>query len=57
MRYESTSKVVRSSRRILEQQENLAEASKNAINEGEVSGLSELSLKDITAQIKQMDDV
>lgn len=52
-RYNSTSEVVRSALRLLEQQENQATALRSAIAAGEQSGESELSLRDIAAQIKQ----
>ncbi|MGF1708883.1 antitoxin [Enterovibrio norvegicus] len=48
-RYGSTSEVVRSALRLLEQQENQLELLRNAVLEGEESGESELSLKDIAA--------
>ncbi|MEZ8029971.1 type II toxin-antitoxin system ParD family antitoxin [Enterovibrio norvegicus] len=51
-RYGSTSEVVRSALRLLEQQENQLELLRNAVLEGEESGESELSLKDIAAQRK-----
>ncbi len=56
-RYGSTSEVVRSALRLLEQQENQALALKTAIEAGEKSGESELSLQDIATQIKQRHDV
>ena len=52
-RYNSTSEVVRSALRLLEQQENQAEALRNAVVAGEHSGESQLSLRDIAAQVKQ----
>lgn len=51
-RYGSTSEVVRSALRLLEQQENQLELLRNAVIEGEESGESSLSLKDIAAQRK-----
>ena len=52
-RYSSTSEVMRSALRLLEQQENQTAALKQAIEAGENSGESTLSLKDIAAQVKQ----
>ncbi|MBF4521737.1 type II toxin-antitoxin system ParD family antitoxin [Acinetobacter towneri] len=52
-RYCSTSEVMRSALRLLEQQENQTAALKQAIEAGENSGESTLSLKDIAAQVKQ----
>ena len=52
-RYGSTSEVMRSALRLLEQQENQTAALKQAIEAGENSGESALSLKDIAAQVKQ----
>ncbi|MEX5287406.1 type II toxin-antitoxin system ParD family antitoxin [Acinetobacter towneri] len=52
-RYGSTSEVMRSALRLLEQQENQTAALKQAIEAGENSGESTLSLKDIVAQVKQ----
>ncbi|MDF1580153.1 MAG: type II toxin-antitoxin system ParD family antitoxin [Desulfuromonadales bacterium] len=52
-RYGSTSEVVRSALRLLERQENQAAALKSAIEAGERSGESDLSLRDIAAQVKQ----
>ena len=52
-RYGSTSEVMRSALRLLEQQENQTAALKQAIEAGEISGDSTLSLKDIAAQVKQ----
>ena len=51
--YGSTSEVMRSALRLLEQQENQTAALKQAIEAGENSGESTLSLKDIAAQVKQ----
>lgn len=51
-RYGSTSEVVRSALRLLEQQENQLELLRNAVLEGEESGESSLSLKEIAAQRK-----
>ena len=52
-RYGSTSEVVRSALRLLERQENQMEALRNAVNAGEQSGESDLSLHEIAAQVKQ----
>lgn len=52
-RYGSTSEVVRSALRLLERQENQMAALRNAIETGEQSGESDLSLHDIAAQVKQ----
>ncbi len=52
-RYGSTSEVVRTALRLLEQQENQATALKLAIDAGERSGESDLSLRDIAAKVKQ----
>lgn len=52
-RYGSTSEVVRSALRLLERQENQNIALKQAIEAGERSGESHLSLQDIATQIKQ----
>ncbi|NLN57917.1 MAG: type II toxin-antitoxin system ParD family antitoxin [Gammaproteobacteria bacterium] len=52
-RYGSTSEVMRSALRLLEQQENKTAALKQVIEAGENSGESTLSLKDIAAQVKQ----
>ena len=52
-RYGSTSEVVRTALRLLEQQENQAAALKQAIDAGERSGESDLSLRDIAAKVKQ----
>lgn len=51
-RYGSTSEVVRSALRLLEQQENQLELLRKAVLEGEESGESPLSLKEIAAQRK-----
>lgn len=51
-RYGSTSEVMRSALRLLEQQENQLDLLRRAIDEGEASGESTLSLKDIAAQRK-----
>lgn len=51
-RYGSTSEVVRSALRLLEQQENRMTALRNAIEAGALSGESDLSLQDIAKQIK-----
>lgn len=52
-RYGSASEVMRSALRLLEQQENQLTALRSAIEAGELSGESDLSLRDIAAQVKQ----
>ena len=52
-RYGSTSEVVRSALMLLEYQENQVAALRNAVEAGELSGESDLSLRDIVAQLKQ----
>jgi antitoxin ParD1/3/4 len=52
-RYGSTSEVVRSALRLLERQENQTAALKRAVEAGEQSGESALSLHDIATQVKQ----
>lgn len=52
-RYGSTSEVVRSALRLLERQENQMAALRGAVEAGERSGESDLSLRDIAAQVKQ----
>ncbi len=56
-RYGSTSEVVRSALRLLERQENQLAALQQMIEAGDQSGESNLSLHDITAQVKQQHDV
>ncbi len=56
-RYGSTSEVVRSALRLLERQESQLEALRSAVEAGERSGESGLSLRDIAAQVKQKHDV
>ncbi|WP_048305609.1 type II toxin-antitoxin system ParD family antitoxin [Halomonas sp. PR-M31] len=56
-RYGSTSEVVRSALRLLERQENQAAALRSAVEAGERSGESDLSLHDIAARVKQKHDV
>ena len=56
-RYNSTSEVVRSALRLLEYQENQAEALRSAVAAGESSGESQLSLRDIATQVKRKHDV
>jgi len=51
-RYGSTSEVVRSALRLLEHQENQVLALKRAIEAGDRSGESGLTLKDIAVQVK-----
>jgi len=52
-RYGSTSEVVRSALRLLERQENQTAVLRKAVEAGELSGESHLSLQDIAAQVKQ----
>ncbi len=52
-RYGSTSEVVRTALRLLERQENQVAALRNAVEAGERSGESDLSLLDIASQVKQ----
>lgn len=52
-RYGSTSELVRSALRLLERHENQMVAFKSAVEAGERSGESDLSLRDIAAQVKQ----
>lgn len=56
-RYGSTSEVIRSALRLLERQESQTIALKKAIEDGEKSGESSLTLRDITAQIKNKHNV
>lgn len=56
-RYGSTSEVVRSALRLLERQENQLAALRSAVNAGEQSGESDLSLHDIAARVKQQHNV
>ena len=56
-RYGSTSEVVRSALRLLERQENQMAALRNAVEAGQQSGESDLSLRDIAAQVKQQHNV
>lgn len=51
-RYESTSEVMRSALRLLERQENQLAALRSAVEAGERSGESDLSLREIAAQVK-----
>jgi antitoxin ParD1/3/4 len=51
-RYGSTSEVVRSALRLLEAQERQIGMLRLAVAEGESSGVSEFSLRDIASQIK-----
>jgi antitoxin ParD1/3/4 len=51
-RYGSTSEVMRSALRLLEQQENQQNLLRKALDEGEASGESSLSLKDVAAMRK-----
>ncbi|AYA41604.1 type II toxin-antitoxin system ParD family antitoxin [Xenorhabdus nematophila] len=52
-RYGSTSEVMRSALRLLEQQENQDEAIRNAVIDGLNSGKSSLTLRDIAEQRKR----
>ncbi len=52
-RYGSTSEVVRSALRLLERQENQLAALRQAVEAGEQSGESDLSLRDIATRVKQ----
>lgn len=52
-RYGSTSEVVRSALRLLERQENQMAALRGAVEAGEQSGESDLSLHEIASQVKQ----
>ncbi|MBB1466688.1 type II toxin-antitoxin system ParD family antitoxin [Vibrio sp. SG41-7] len=56
-RYGSTSEVVRSALRLLERQEKQTTALKMAIEAGEQSGQSSLSLHDIATKVKQRHNV
>jgi len=56
-RYGSTSEIVRTALRLLEQQEHQITALRNAVAAGEHSGESELSLRDIAVQVKQKHNV
>lgn len=56
-RYGSTSEVVRSALRLLERQENQIAALRQAVEAGEQSGESNLSLRDIAARVKQKHNV
>ncbi|MBR9908037.1 MAG: type II toxin-antitoxin system ParD family antitoxin [Gammaproteobacteria bacterium] len=51
-RYGSTSEVVRSALRLLEAQERQIGMLRLAVAEGDLSGVSELSLRDIASQVK-----
>ena len=53
-RYGSTSEVMRSALRLLEQEENQLDLLRRAVEEGEKSGVSSLSLKEIAARKKAM---
>ncbi|OKH88628.1 type II toxin-antitoxin system ParD family antitoxin [Thalassospira sp. TSL5-1] len=56
-RYGSTSEVVRSALRLLERREKQMQSLRSAIEAGDKSGESDLSLRDIAAQVKQKHDV
>jgi len=53
-RYGSTSEVMRSALRLLEQEENQLNLLRKAVEEGENSGVCTLSLKEIAARKKAM---
>jgi len=53
-RYGSTSEVMRSALRLLEQEENQLDLLRRAVEEGEKSGVSSLSLKEIATKKKAM---
>ncbi|MUJ27930.1 type II toxin-antitoxin system ParD family antitoxin [Aliivibrio fischeri] len=53
-RYGSASEVMRSALRLLEQEENQLDLLRRAIEEGETSGVSTLSLKEIATRKKAM---
>lgn len=55
--YGSTSEVVRSALRLLERREKQMQSLRSAIEAGDLSGESDLSLRDIAAQVKQKHDV
>lgn len=52
-RYGSASEVVRSALRLLERQESQLAALRHAVEAGEQSGESDLSLRDIATRVKQ----
>jgi antitoxin ParD1/3/4 len=52
-RYGTTSEVICSALRLLERQESQTTALRNAVEAGEQSGESNLSLHDIASQVKQ----
>lgn len=52
-RYGSTSEVVRSALRLLERQESHAQALRQAVEAGEQSGESDLTLPDVAAEVKR----
>lgn len=52
-RYGSTSEVVRSALRLLERQESQEEALRQAVEAGEQSGESDLTLRDVAAEVKR----
>ncbi|GGW72012.1 antitoxin [Alishewanella longhuensis] len=56
-RYGSTSEVVRSALRLLERQEKQLVALRQAVAAGEQSGISDLTLSQIAAQVKQKHNV
>jgi antitoxin ParD1/3/4 len=56
-RFGSTSEVVRSALRLLERQENQLAALRAAVEAGERSGESDLSLHDIATRVKEQNHV
>lgn len=52
-RYGSTSEVMRTALRLLERQEDQTQALRRAIEAGDRSGVSELTLQDIVAEVKR----
>ncbi len=56
-RYGSTSEVMRSALRLLERHENQSSALRSAVEAGEQSGESDLTLHDIARQVKQQQHV
>ena len=56
-RYDSTSEIMRSALKLLEQQESQLEALKQAVDAGRQSGVSKLSLDEIANQVKQKHNV
>lgn len=56
-RYESTSEIMRSALKLLEQQESQLEVLKQAVDAGRQSGVSKLSLDEIANRVKQKHNV